>query len=61
MKPQKTITYEIPSEVKWTRGGEETGSPMAKIVIEFPPIVENLSEFRSSLESVFAEILEACK
>jgi len=61
VKPIKILKYTIPAE--WTRfpGGNEHGSPSAKIEIEFPQVIGALPEFRASLESVFAEILEACK
>ena len=61
VNPKKTWTYDIPAERFSFAGGEERGSPAAHIVIEFPPVVEEISAFRASLEAVFAEILEACK
>ena len=61
MHPKKTLTHDIPAERFSFADGEERGSPTVHIVIEFPPIVEDVSAFRASLEAVFAEILEACK
>ena len=61
VNPKKTLTYDIGAEWVSFASGEEHGSPAAHIVIEFPPVVEEVSAFRASLEAVFAEILEICK
>lgn len=61
MKPKKTLTYEIKAEWVRTISGEDHGQPTAKIIIEFPQVVDDLPAFRAALESVFAEVLEVCK
>ena len=61
MRPIRVLEYTIPAERYTFLGGDEHGAPSAKIIIEFPQIVEDLPAFRASLESIFAEILEVCK
>lgn len=61
MKPKKTITYDIPGKRYALADETERGEPTAHIVIGLPPIAEGVSDFRASLETIFAEILEICK
>lgn len=61
MRPTKVLEYTIPAERYALLGGDEHGAPSAKIIIEFPQIVEDLPAFRASLESIFVEILTQLK